>query len=637
MLVIIPILAYLGVLLALGNLNHQSDWRRASLRAALVWGAYLVVLTEVLSLVKAVTPLGLSLGWFIPILASVGWLIRRRRRGTKIILPSNVPPKALSDRILLVSVLVTLVITAFLAWYTPPQTWDSLNYHLSRVAHWTQEGAVQPFATGMEKQNLMQPGAEMVVLNFYVLLGGDRLVNFVEWLAMLGSLVGVSLIASQLGAGFHGQLLTVVFTATLPMGIVQASSTMTDYVVAFWMICVASESLSIMKRGLKRNALVLISLGAGLALLTKLTAVAYLLPFAVVVLVVSLRRSSVGRSLLMVLFAILIVVVLNAGYLTRNILVYGHPVGPSSKIALHANEIYEPRVLLSNLLRNAALHAGTPWSRVNDWLFTSIYKVHAKLGLDVQDPRTTTVGWFTVGKPNTGEATAGNPLHALLILVIFVLIIAVPKVRGTTTMVYAITVAATFLLYNFLFKWQVFGSRLHLPFFVLFAPAVGFGLRQFIPLNAGRLSAVILLIASWPWLLSIQSRPLIPDEQSNIGSVLTHTREELYFALGQHLSEPYTTMTDIINETGCKKVGIMLSGSGAEYPLWVLLGAPDPNLEMEWIVSGTPSESYRQGDFQPCAMICEKCPEEWEQFSGLPLMHQNGNFRLYITDDLSDQ
>ena len=634
MLMIFPVLGYLCIFLLLGNLNHRNAWRRAALRAALVWGSYLVVLTEVLSLVKGVTPLGLSLGWLIPILGLAGWLIKEKMRGTKIHLPNFVPPRAWSDRLLLVGVLIILGITSFLAWYTPGQTWDSLNYHLSRVAHWTQEGAVQPFATGIEKQNLMQPGAEMAVLHFYVLVGGDRLVNFVEWLAMLGSLVGVSLIASQLGANNRGQLMAVVFTATLPMGIAQASSTMTDYVVTFWMVCVASESLYILKRGLKPYALVFISLGAGLALLTKLTAVVYLLPFAVVVSVVSLRRF-VGRSLLLGLAAMLIMVMLNAGHLTRNTLVYGHPVGPSSKVTLHANESYEPRVFLSNLLRNAALHAGTPWSRLNDWLFTSIYKVHAKLGLDIQDPRTTTVGWFTVGKPNTGEATAGNPIHALLILVFFGLIFVVPKVRGTPVMIYTIAVAVTFLIYSFLFKWQVFGSRLHLPFFVLSAPAIGFSLRQFLPQNIGRLIAAILLVASWPWLVSIQSRPLIPDEQSNIESVLTLTREELYFALGQHLIEPYTEMTDIIHEIGCTKVGIMLSGSGAEYPLWVLLGAPDPNLELEWIVSGTPSEDYRQDDFQPCAVICEKCPQEWEQFSGLPLSYQNGNFRLYNADQQS--
>jgi hypothetical protein len=272
---------------------------------------------------------------------------------------------------------------------------------------------------------------------------------------------------------------------------------------------------------------------------------------------------------------------------------------------------------------------------VNDWLFLSIYKVHAKMGLDIQDPRTTQVGWFTVGKPNTAETTAGNPLHAVLILIVFGLILIVPRINRSSGTVYAVIVATAFLIYCLLFKWQVFGSRLHLPFFVLFAPAVGLCLSRILPANVARLTAVILIVASWPWLVSIQSRPLIPNERSNISSVVSMKREELYFALGQHLSEPYTTMTDIIHETGCKKVGIMLSGSGAEYPLWVLLDAPDPNLEMEWIVSGTPSESYRQEDFQPCAMICEKCPEEWEQFNGLPLMYQRGNFRLYVVDELS--
>jgi hypothetical protein len=630
MLVLIPILAYVSFFLLLGNLEPRSNWRHVSLRAALVWGTYLVFLTEMLSILRAVSSFGLSLGWFVPIVCSLGWLIRGKRRGLKIRTPRYETTGTWPDRMLLLGVLVILGITIFLSWYTPPQTWDSLNYHLSRVAHWAQERAVYPFATGIEKQNLMQPGAEMVVLNFYVLLGGDRLANFVEWLAMLGSLVGVSFIASQLGASFLGQLMTAVFAATIPMGIAQASSTMTDYVVAFWMVCVASESLYIKQQGLKPIAVVFISLGAGLALLTKLTAVVYLIPFAVLVVAVSIRRISIGRSLLMGLVAILIVVAVNAGYLRRNILVYGNPVGPSSKVALHANETYEPRVFLSNLLRNAALHAGTPWPGLNDWLFTSIYKVHAKIGLDIQDPRTTTVGWFTVGKPTTDEATAGNPLHAVLILALFGVILIVPRLRRSSVSVYAITVVATFLLYCFLFKWQVFGSRLHLPFFVLFAPAVGYGLSQLLPPYVVRLIAAVLIVATWPWLVSIQSRPLIPNEQSIVGSVLTQTREELYFALGQHLIEPYTKITDIIQKTGCKNVGIMLSGSGAEYPLWVLLDAPDPNLDMEWIVSGTPSEIYRKTEFKPCAVICEKCPEDWDEFRGLPVRYEGSGFRLFI-------
>jgi hypothetical protein len=41
----------------------------------------------------------------------------------------------------------------------------------------------------------------------------------------------------QLGANQTGQLIAAVFVATIPMGILQASSTQNDYVLSFWLIC----------------------------------------------------------------------------------------------------------------------------------------------------------------------------------------------------------------------------------------------------------------------------------------------------------------------------------------------------------------------------------------------------------------
>jgi hypothetical protein len=86
----------------------------------------------------------------------------------------------------------------------------------------------------------MSPGAEVAVLQVYVVGQSDRLVNFVSWFAMLASLVVVSHLAKRMGAGPTGQWFGVVFAAAIPMGIVQASSTMTDYVLASG-CCVAAE------------------------------------------------------------------------------------------------------------------------------------------------------------------------------------------------------------------------------------------------------------------------------------------------------------------------------------------------------------------------------------------------------------
>jgi 4-amino-4-deoxy-L-arabinose transferase-like glycosyltransferase len=72
----------------------------------------------------------------------------------------------------------------------------------------------------------------------------DRWSNAPQWLAMVGSLVGVSVIARRLGASSHGQLFGVLVAATIPMGILQASGTQNDYVTTFWLVVLAEAVLA---------------------------------------------------------------------------------------------------------------------------------------------------------------------------------------------------------------------------------------------------------------------------------------------------------------------------------------------------------------------------------------------------------
>jgi hypothetical protein len=68
-----------------------------------------------------------------------------------------------------------------------------------------------------------RPLAEYAIMHFNLLWGSDRFVNFVEFFAMLGSIVGTSLIARQLGAGRRGQALAAIIAATIPEGVLEAS------------------------------------------------------------------------------------------------------------------------------------------------------------------------------------------------------------------------------------------------------------------------------------------------------------------------------------------------------------------------------------------------------------------------------
>ncbi|MCL2930746.1 MAG: hypothetical protein MGG11_00090 [Trichodesmium sp. MAG_R03] len=107
-----------------------------------------------------------------------------------------------------------------IAMVAPPNNWDSMTYHMSRVVHWMQNQSVAHYPTYNLPQLFHPPFAEFTITHLQILSGGDIFANLVKWLSAL-SIIGVSLIAKQLGAKEQGQVFAVVFCATLPMGILK--------------------------------------------------------------------------------------------------------------------------------------------------------------------------------------------------------------------------------------------------------------------------------------------------------------------------------------------------------------------------------------------------------------------------------
>ena len=589
-----------------------------------------MISVEVLSRASLVTRNAVFFGWLIPSfgLVAVGTHLVRRRAETKLPRPQFVLRP--QESFLLIGILVVLLLTALVAWYSPPQTWDSLNYHVARVAHWAQQATVAHFATGIEVQNSRPPAAEFMVLHIYLLGGGDKFVNFVQWTAMLLSMTGASLLSGQLGAGQRGQLLSAVFVVSLPMGIVQASSSSTDYLVALWCLAAASETLTIRERGSEPVSLLFLGLASGLALATKPTAVAYLAPFGAYTAYLLIRRHRIPAAVLRATAPALLIALLNAGYLARNLSTYGSLNDPS-QVAIHSNQLRNLRGVVSNLVRHLGLQAGTPSPHINKGLTLAVLWIHQTMKLDVNDLRTTAHGEFSIGPPTTNEDRAGNPLHAYLMLAL----LGYAALRRNTVpelqWLYATLLVLSLLTLSYLFKWQIFAGRYHLPFFVLAGGLAACLLEQAVGEKWLPAVAAGLLVGSIPWLLQIKSRPLIANEgRTYVDSILHEPREELYLANGLDLLDPYLVLTGLIREAGCQAVGIALSGNSAEYPIWAFLGAPGSGVEIQWIVSGTPSAQYRAPNFKPCAVVCEGCPEDQVELRGLPLVEARGNFRLYL-------
>lgn len=614
----------------------SADVRRDVLRAALLWAVIALWLTQLLSWFSLANRWGLALGWMmvilLPLMSSGAW---RRSSWSR---PSFRLPQGWGslDWFVVGSIGVIMVGTGLVARWSPPQTWDTLNYHMARVAHWAQMAAVRPYASGIEIQNSMPPGAEMLFLQPYVLAGSDLWVNFVDWSATWIVVLGVSLLAKQLGAGRRGQLLAALFLAAMPMSIVQAASTMTDVVLAVWLIGVVAELLAVSKEGEDSLAPALfMAAGAGLAIVTKPTAFAYLIPLALWALVWLVRRPPIRRQLAIAAMGGLIVLSVNWGYFSGNFHLYGNPVAPANRISEHANPWLGGRAFVSNLLRNTTYQLATPSPYVNKAIALSVITVHNWMGIDPSDKRTTAVGRYKVSLPTTSEDLAQNPLQMLLILGsgVFLLLRWRRSIPGVVVR-YALVVASTFLAFSFLYKWQVFGSRYLLPFFALASPIVGVLAARILGRKGSFALAALLAVGCLPWLLGVETRPLLArDASGHLRSVLTSSRTDLYFANGPYLEKPYRDMTDQIKAAGCQQVGLMLSGAQAEYPLWPLLDAPKAGLDIEWIVAGTPSAALANPGFVPCALIRESDGAFTDREHELPLVYRYGAFGLYLAKD----
>jgi hypothetical protein len=343
-----------------------------------------------------------------------------------------------------------------------------------------------------------------------------------------------------------------------------------------------------------------------------------------------LKRLGVRRALGTAAIAAACLVALNGWSLVRTRDVYGSVLAPE-RVATHANEMRTPAGVASNLLRNLALNLGTPSPHLNRAVVLAVVAVHKWIGIDPNDPRTTSIGEFRVRAPSVHEDLAANPLHLIGGVLVLVGLVWRRPTGWLALLAYFAAVAGGLLLFSWAFKWQIFGNRFLLPMFIIFCPITAIGLGRLLPAKVVWGTTLVLVVACWPWLTGISSRPLIRRVDSFVGSVLVEPRQTLYFANAPYLENVLTSYGGLMKEAECSTVGIALSGNAPEYLVWIVLGAPRPELRIEWIVAGTPSARFADPDFAPCAVVCdESCPADWTTIRGLPLAFERAGYRLFL-------
>jgi len=561
--------------------------RDSFLRAIVLLGVALVVVTESLGVFRAINRPALLICWIAILIIAAFWFPQ------KLTFVTTRDPVVL---LCLAACAAVLILTAITAFFSPPNSADAMAYHMPRVVYWAEQASVRFFPTQYFNQIMLQPLAEYAMLQTYVVSGGDHWINFVQWSASLACMVGVSAVAAAFGAPPRGQALAALFCATLPAGILASSSAKNDYVMALWLIAAIYFAL--------RGDALFMGAALGLALLTKATA--YLFAPWLLAAILVFRRLPL-RSLAI---AAACALALNTPQFIRNYNLSGSIMGFDSAqgdgFFRWRNDRLGWKPAVSNILRNASEQLGARSERWNNRVYNSVAWAHQILGINLNDP-STTWPWEHYAPPrNTNhEADAQNRWQVALLIVIFGVLAwrVLRRGRDSERALYALALVLGFASFCAYLKWQPTMARLFLPLFVCAAPLVGMLAEMNVCIQIAL--CVFLINNARPALFENWVRPLRGPR-----SVLNLPRDRQYFADMKpwNNEDSYFAAVDVLSQSNCRTIGIDITHFQLEYPLQALLREKIPSVN--FMHTGVENASSRYAPpvpQQPCAVVCMDC------------------------------
>ena len=625
--------------------RRPADWRDSFITSAILWGAVVTVTAEALGTFGV-----LHRGWLIRIWLTIavgagvaGFRTGHLQRGLHMLRQSTRGLER-TEKLVLGAIAAALGLLLMVAWISPTNNLDSLLYHMTRVANWAQNGSLRHYSASYLNQLIMPIWAEVAVLQLRLLSGSEQISNLIQWFSMAGSLAVVSAIAGRLGINRRGQIFTAALAAGIPMGILQATSTQNDYVVGFWLACIAYILLSPEPGAPTSRDFLLFGLALGLALLTKATAYIYAAPLVIWFAISSFRNRRPRAALAGTLGIAVLAVALNAGYWGRNLATFGGPFGPvdtiQDTVGIFSLGSLEPRpeneaavvatfrVGASRVGKALARNLITPLASLNERLRSFAATAFGDGGPDFKHEMSVAL-W-------NHEDTAGNLLHLALLMVtaLGILIAGRSKRIRVPVSVWAYggsVLAGLFLLTSLVSHASTpYGVRFQLPFFLLWTPLAGFVLTRFNWRRSSELVVAGVLFASLPWLLFNNTRPVIGRQPwtTRVDSVLVAPPEEIMFAMAPALRESAQVIAETIARSGCRAVGLRVDSSDPSYLFWWVLGAPESGVHLETIYTYDSLERYLDSSFEPCAVVCTICQNR-ALIGNLPLTGEFGSVRLY--------
>ncbi|MFC4738425.1 ArnT family glycosyltransferase [Flavobacterium ponti] len=557
---------------------HKSDLKSSladfMIKSTLLFSTVIVLNVELLSIFNSLNFISILSFWLVFAVILTYFIIKNKSFliiKTKLFsLNNNI---SVVDKILLFLIIIFLFAILFQGIAYPPNNWDSLTYHMSRIMYWLSNESVDHFQTHILRHLYQPPFAEYFILNINVLNGNDYLSNSVELFFLVNILIVIYEILTKLKINLTNKLISILFVLTIPSVLLQASTTKNDIVVAFFILTSLLYCYNCYKNVTLKNFLIL-GIAIGLAIFTKGTSYVFLLPILIIFSVFMLKKLIKTKNLKIINFGFLlisVILLINISHYYRNYKINHSILNIDDfEASSYMNEEMNLKNFISNSIKNIGLHLGYPINEKSDYI---IRDLHKKINVDIDDKKLNYLGakYSAPLELTTHEDYVPNTLALVMIILSIAIIIFqyIFKNKSYNKLYIILTCILIFQAFLFIsiFKWQPWHTRLHITLFIVGSLHLGIALQLSSYFKKITYLLVPVLIYSFGFYYIFNNlRPIVQNRKYTKSISISDNRFKKYFSNQPYLYQEYVLINNLLYDSNSKKTGLHLSDW--EYPIF---------------------------------------------------------------------
>lgn len=504
------------------------------------------------------------------------------------------------------------LIVLFLALVTTPNNWDSMTYHLPRIAYWVQNRSVEHYATNCIRQISSPVLAEFVNLHVLILCRGrDILFNLLQAVSYLTCAVMAGAIAGRLGCNRLFRFLSMLLYMSMPIAYAEALTTQVDNFATVWLlffvyllldITAQKEKIAVDAATVRRVCMMGLCVAYGY--LAKPSVCIGMVVFAVWLLIVCMVRKDRVRDLIRLACCALPCVALPiVPEMLRNFVTFHAYASPDTGARQLVGTL-QPSYLLVNCIKNLSFNLPTSLIKDSNNLFEKFaWKAAEILHVEINAESIAEDGMeYGMHEAYTyGCDTAVNPL--VMWMCIFCCVWAVCQIRKTDWKTlqngYFLTSVSSFLAFCVFLRWELFVSRYMVSYLALLCPMIVSQMQFRTEIESKRpfRYALVGIIVFLGMMGAINVTYFHYNIWANGGA---NNRPYGYFISRWDSGAYYAALADEIKSKKYKTVGLhLMKADDFEYPLWMMLD----DCRLEHVNVENESAVYADSEFIPDCII----------------------------------